>query len=108
MINLLAEPLFGRHIRDGTEYQASYRLLTQSCGRVTVTIASRRLKIACRFRKAEIEHFYQAAIGNDQVRALYVAMDDAHRMRFIQCVGNLHRYADRVENRERAPFEHSR
>ena len=46
------------------------------------------------FRQAEVQNLGVAAIGNEDIRRLDIAVNDAFRVRGIQRIGNLDRQVD--------------
>ena len=60
-----------------------HRLLDGCCGHFCHFAGNRR-----DFRQTEVENFGMAALGDEDVARLDVAVDDPFGMRGVQCVGN--------------------
>ena len=81
---------------NSAEHQSRDRFLSECSGRLLIALTGGRRKIAREFGKPEVEHLDKSALGDYQVRALDIAVNNAERVGFIERIGNLHCYVDRV------------
>ena len=85
--------MFRRHIGGSSQHHSGLR---QQHRRLSFSV--NRNLATHNFRQAEVEYFHFAARRDDDIRRLNVAMDDAVRVGFSQCIGHLH--SDRKRLRE--------
>ncbi len=88
-VEFLGADLFGRHVGNGAENGARAGKLGVSCAHGAVAIGSHVGTMgAGDFGEAEIENFGMAALSDENVGGLDVAMDDAFGVSGIESVGD--------------------
>src|SRR2546427_1592831 len=90
-IKLLSQCLFRRHVYDRAHGSAGTGQVTRRLSRHALRIvlvdfaaaAAAQLVLQRQLRQPEVENFGVATVGDENVRRLYVSMDNAMRMRSI-------------------------
>jgi hypothetical protein len=106
-VRLPALELLGRHVLEGAEDGAHRgERRRQLLGRELAELGAARLRPArgVEFRQAEIEQL-DAALGEEDVAGLEVAVDDPGRVRALERVGDLDPEPEDLLDRERPPLD---
>ena len=95
-IDLPAFGLLGRHVGDGADDRAFFGLKAFAERSCVAVAASESTVVLGQLGQTEIEQFYAAVLGDDDVGRLEIAMDDSGRVGAGEGVGNLNRIFQRV------------
>ena len=90
-VEFLAAQLFRRHVGNGADGGAGTSEVKSADIRESLRIAAGGAGGAGNFRQPEVENLGVAAIGNEDVRRLNIAMDDSPDVRGIESIGHFNR-----------------
>ena len=104
-IDFVAARLLRRHVGDGADRGAGHarEVFGRAASRAARRVPARAAVLRRQLREAEVEHLHRAAAGQEDVRRLDVAMQDAFGVRGVERVGDLRRDVEHLPQIERPP-----